>query len=512
MRRSIATISLSGTLEEKLESVAAAGFDAVQVSDADILYFGDAPRAVRDIAGDLGLDIDACQPLRDIEGLDTVAFEKCVDRVKRKFDFMAELGAPLTLIPASTLAGSSADTALVVAQLRVLAEIAAERNLKLAYGPQGWAAHVRTLAGAWSIVQRVGHPHLDVFISSFHLLAAGGSPERIPDIPGKRIAALQLADAPLVSIDALSKDRFYSCFPGQGSLDLTGLLISMLQAGYIGPLTLEVHNDSFRSSPSRQIADDGMRSLRLLEESVRLADNDGKQSAKVALFDPPPPAAVSGVEFLEFAAAGKDADALGNWLISFGFRKLGKHRSKDVVLYRNGRVNVALNSEPNSFAYSYYLMHGPSVCAIGLRADDDQRALARAESYNAIRFEGRVGPNEMSIPAVRGPDGSLTYFVGEDDAKNLYEIEFVMDAKPTGSNAPLEAVDHLALSLPSGEMDSRVLFYRAVLGFESNTTWLLPDPNGLVKSRAVASKGHAVRIPLNVSQGQRTATARQVNT
>ena len=70
---------------------------------------------------------------------------------------------------------------------------------------------------------------------------------------------------------------------------------------------------------------------------------------------------------------------------------MGKHRSKNVFLYRNGRVNIALNAEPQSFAQSYYLMHGPSVCAIGMRADDDRRALGYAIAFNAKRFEGRVG-------------------------------------------------------------------------------------------------------------------------
>ncbi len=510
MRRSIATVSLSGTLEEKLESVAAAGFDAVHISDSDILYYGDTPHSVKSLAGDLGLAIDAYQPLRDLEGLDDQAFRKNLDRIKRKFDLMAELGAPLALISASTLTSSSSDHERIAAQLRTVAELAAQRDIRLAYGALSWAAHIRDVAQAWEIVQRVGSPQLDLFINAFQMLATGTTSQNLREIPGARIAAVLLADAPLVTIDPVSKNRFYSCFPGEGDLDLTAFVQAVLKTDYTGALTLEVFNEAFRSSSSRQIADDGMRSLRLLEENVRLATS-GDQ-AKVALFDPPPPAKVSGVEFLEFAASGADAEALDSWFTSFGFHKLGKHRSKNVFLYRNGRVNLALNSEPDSFAHSYYLMHGPSVCAIGLRTDDDQRALSRALTFNATRYEGRVGPNELSIPAIRGLDGSLIYFVAEHDAKNLYEIEFAIEPSKDGSNALLEAVDHLALSLPSGQMDSRVLFYRAVLGFEADATFLLADPNGLVKSRAVSSRGHSVRIPLNTSVGQLTGTARQVST
>lgn len=512
MRRSIATISLSGTLEDKLEAVAAAGFDGVQIFSNDILYYEDTPRSVREMAANLGLAIDGYQPLRDFEGLDDAAFRKCLDRAEAKLDLMAELGAPLLLVPATTLTGSSSDKGRIMAHLTLLAERAAARNIRIAYGPQAWSAHVRTLAQAWDIVQGAGHPHLDIFLSSFHLLAAGGDPQTVAHIPGSRIAAVQLADAPNVTIDPISKNRFYSCFPGEGDLDLPGFVRDVLGTGYAGALTLEVFNDAFRGAPARTIAEDGIRSLRLLEENTRRSLGAGKEAAAATLFDPPEPARISCLEFLEFAASGADAEALSAWFESFGFHNMGKHRSKNVFLYRNGQANIVINAEPHSFAQSYYLVHGPSVCAVGLRADDAQRALERGMAFKAQRFEGLVGPNELSIPAIRGLDGSLIYFVGEEDAKHLYEIEFAMEAAQKPDGVALETVDHLALSLPPGEMDSRVLFYRAVLGFEADATWILPDPNGLVKSRAMISKGHKVRIPLNVSQSQRTATARQVNT
>src|SRR6185503_14722197 len=104
-------------------------------------------------------------------------------------------------------------------------------------------------------------------------------------------------------------------------------------------------------------------------------NKESAKTANVALFDPPQPAQVSGLEFLEFTASGADANALAEWLKTFGFENLGKHRSKNVVLFRNGKVNIAFNAESESFAHSYYLMHGPSVCAIGIRADDNRRAL-----------------------------------------------------------------------------------------------------------------------------------------
>jgi 4-hydroxyphenylpyruvate dioxygenase len=69
MRRSIATVSLSGTLPEKLEAIAIAHFDGVEIMDNDLLFFSGSPRDARGIASDVGLTIDLFQPFRDFEGV-----------------------------------------------------------------------------------------------------------------------------------------------------------------------------------------------------------------------------------------------------------------------------------------------------------------------------------------------------------------------------------------------------------------------------------------------------------
>ena len=67
MLRSIATVSLGGTLLEKLNAIAAAGFDGVEIFENDLLYFDGSPRDVKRIAADLGLSILLFQPFRDFE-------------------------------------------------------------------------------------------------------------------------------------------------------------------------------------------------------------------------------------------------------------------------------------------------------------------------------------------------------------------------------------------------------------------------------------------------------------
>ena len=141
----------------------------------------------------------------------------------------------------------------------------------------------------------------------------------------------------------------------------------MLRAGYTGPLSLEIFNDVFRETPNRRTAVDAMRSLLYLESEAQrrlaLAADDPARAQGVELFSPPAAPALSGLSFIEFAADEASAQTLGTLFGQLGFRRIGKHRSKAVVLYRQGEINLIVNAQPDSFARSRFEAHGTSVCA-----------------------------------------------------------------------------------------------------------------------------------------------------
>jgi 4-hydroxyphenylpyruvate dioxygenase len=172
-------------------------------------------------------------------------------------------------------------------------------------------------------------------------------------------------------------------------------------------------------------------------------------------------------------------------------------------------VHFVLNAEPDSFAQAYFLLHGVSVCALGLQVDDAHRAMNRAGDYRCQRFDGRVGPNELQIPAIRALDGSLIYFIdGKQGSGSLYDIEFARTAEP---DAGVTGVDHIAMAVPAGQLDSWALFHRAVLGMKGDAPpQAINDPYGVVRSRAVADARHAVRFALNVSTFSRTEVAQSI--
>ncbi len=97
--RSIATVSLSGALDEKLRAIAAAGFDAVEIFENDLLSFNGSPQDVGQLCRDLGLTICAFQPFRDFEGMPEPQRARNFARAERKFDVMLELQTDLPRRP-----------------------------------------------------------------------------------------------------------------------------------------------------------------------------------------------------------------------------------------------------------------------------------------------------------------------------------------------------------------------------------------------------------------------------
>ncbi|QLL12695.1 3-dehydroshikimate dehydratase QuiC [Pseudomonas chlororaphis] len=506
MQRSIATVSLSGTLPEKLEAIAAAGFDGVEIFENDLLYYDGSPREIRQMCADLGIAITLFQPFRDFEGCRRDRLQRNLERAERKFDLMQELGTDLVLVCSNAAADSVGDRQILVDDLRLLAERAGSRGLRIGYEALAWGRHVNTYQQVWDIVREADHPSLGVLLDSFHTLSLKGDPAAIAEIPGDKIFFVQMADAPILAMDVLEWSRHFRCFPGQGDFDLPGFLAPIIKSGYTGPLSLEIFNDGFRAAPPRANAADGLRSLLYLEEKTRqrLALEATPVANIDTLFAPPPASEYGGTEFLEFAVDEALGAKLGGWLERLGFAKAGQHRSKNVSLMRQGDINLILNSEPYSFAHSFFEAHGPSVCATAIRVKDSAKALERAVAYKGQPYRGLVGPNELELAAVRELDGSLIYLVDQEQGGNLYDTDFNM-LPGVVAKGGLKRIDHMAMALPADSLDSWVLFYKSLLDFTADDEVVLPDPYGLVKSRALRSRCSTIRLPLNISENRKTA-------
>lgn len=512
MHRSIATVSLSGTLREKLEAIAAAGFNGFELFEADFINFPGSAAELGRIAGDLGLSIDLYQPFRDFEAMPEAQFRRSLERAERKFDVMQAMGASLVLCCSNTSPLVKDDPALAAAQLHELAERAARRGLRVGFEALAWGRVTSRYGQAWDLVRRADHPSLGLILDSFHTLSLNDDPHGILEIPGEKLFFVQMADAPLLAMDVLQWARHHRSFPGQGDFDCVGFFELALRAGYTGPLSLEIFNDVFRETPNRRTAVDAMRSLLWLESQVRdrLVSVPAVPAPAIELFSPPPAPALQGIGFIEFAADAPAAERLDGTLRQLGFARIGRHRSKAVTLYRQGDIHFIVNAQPDSFASERFALHGTSVCALGLQAQDAQAAAARATALCSQRHDSPRGPGEVAVPAIVAPGGNLVHFMpGELSVDALFRADFVLDETAGGcAGHGLQAVDHLALGLALDQLDTWVLFSRAVLGLEAGESLELADPFGLVRSRGVANAGRQVRLVLNASLSQRTHTAR----
>jgi 4-hydroxyphenylpyruvate dioxygenase len=496
---SIATVSLSGALDEKLRAIAAAGFDTVEIFENDFLSFGGSPRDVGQMCRDLDLEICAFQPFRDFEGMPEPQRARNFARAERKFDVMHELQTDLMLICSNVSPASLGGIDRAADDFRALGELAAKHGVRVGFEALAWGRHVNDYRDAWEIVRRADHNSIGVILDSFHALAPGFPVGAIRSIPADKIFLVQLADAPKLGLEILSWSRHFRCFPGQGDLPVRSFMESVIATGYSGPLSLEIFNDQFRSGSAARTATDGLRSLILLQDDL---------AAKGSTASLEPKAQSRGVGFLEFAVNEAKAGDLARLFSQIGFRKTGQHRSKAVERWSQGKVELVINCEPDGFAHSHYITHGPGVCAIALDVDNASHTMARAEALKARTFYQPVGPGELEIPAIHGVGGSLLYFL--DVAGKNWDTDFETVKSDTVADR-LHAVDHISQSMPYDEMLSWLLFYTGILDLQRLPQMEIADPLGLVQSQAIINTDQSLRVVLNGSVATRTLSARFIS-
>lgn len=500
MLTSIATVSLPGTLRDKLPAIAAAGFGGIEIFEQDFIADAGTPAEVGRMIRDHGLAITLFQPFRDFEGLTGAARARAFDRAERKFDVMGELGCDLMLVCSSVHPESLGGIDRAAADFRELGERAAARGLRAGFEALAWGRHISDHRDAWEVVRRADHPAVGLILDSFHTQARQVPVASIRAIPGDRIFFVQLADAPSIPMDLLYWSRHFRCMPGEGDLDVTGFTAAVLATGYAGPLSLEIFNDQFRGGNARMLARDGHRSIVNLLDQVRRAE----PALPSPLGDFAAPVAPLGVAWIEFATVAADADALSGLLAALGFQPVADHIRKRVTLWQQGAVRIIVNTEETGFARTSWAVHGTGVCEIGLSVPDPAAALDRAVAMGAEAVSQPLGPGEHAIPAVRGAGGSVLRFIGPD-ADSVWTEEFrPRPAAALQPDAGISAVDHLALTLAYDEMLSWSLFHTALLNLDKAPMVDVIDPDGLVRSQALASPDGALRLTLNGADTRRT--------
>lgn len=489
MRTSIATVCLSGTLEEKLISARAAGFDGVEIFEPDLIASPHSPEEIRERAKGLGLTLDLYQPFRDFEGVGPELLEGNLRRAAAKFALMNRLGIDTILLCSNVATARSGDEQLAAAQLRQLGDLADRYDVRVAYEALAWGRFVDSYEVAARIVRLADHPRIGVCLDSFHILSKGHSPEAIETIPADKIFFVQMADAPLLSMDVLSWSRHHRVFPGEGGFDLGAFMGHLVRTGYDGAVSLEIFNDTFRQSDSRATAIDARRSLRWLEHETAawLGASAGGRAARMRVAELPPTAPPTDVNYIEVRTA--DTQHMRGLLEQLGFRSHGPHRTKDVELWSQGAARIVLGLPGAGGSAS-------TVAGMGLSVDDPAASLQRAIALSAPAIHREEGDDDESLVGVRAPDGSEIFFGAAGESEPRWVGEF---GAPRGRGAALvTGVDHVNLAQPWQHFDAGVLFFLSVLDLHTQPSMQVAAPLGLVRSQVLTSADGVVRVALNL--------------
>ena len=156
-----------------------------------------------------------------------------------------------------------------------------------------------------------------------------------------------------------------------------------------------------------------------------------------AVPEPPNPIGMNGLEFIEFTTSRPQA--LGEVLERTGFRLVARHRSREVLLYRQGEMNIVINSHPADIPRTFQPVERPVISAIALRVRDAGAAYRRALDLGAWGIPVRALALELNIPGIHGVGESLIYFVDRYDEFSIFDIDFRaipgVDPHPPAINA-----------------------------------------------------------------------------
>jgi 4-hydroxyphenylpyruvate dioxygenase len=218
------------------------------------------------------------------------------------------------------------------------------------------------------------------------------------------------------------------------------------------------------------------------------------------------PLGTDGFEFVEFTSP--DPVALGELFEAMGFTAVARHRSKNVLRYKQGDIDFILNMEPRGQAAEFRGAHGPSINAMAFRVRDAAAALRLALERGARQAHGSVGPMELNIPVIEGIGGSYLYLVDRYGAQEIYDVDFVpipgATARTQSNGAGLTYIDHLTHNVNRGNMKTWADFYERVFNFREIRYFDIEGKvTGLI-SKAMTSPDGKIRIPLNESQDDKS--------
>ncbi len=259
----------SGTLrrglpfQERLAAASAAGFAGVSLWGRDYQEARDSGLSdgdLRAMLNEYGLSVAEMDlawwwlPGADAVQIPPAFDDQDIFRFKERDVFAMAEALEARSINAVDVFGGDWGLEEAAASFSALCRRAADHGLLVHVEFLPWS-RIPDLATAWSVVRDADEPNGGIALDAWHYFRSSPDDELLRAIPGDRIVALQLNDAPAVPEPDLPQATLHDrLLPGEGDLDLDTLLASLRSIGTNAPIGVEVFSDALRLLPPMEVA------------------------------------------------------------------------------------------------------------------------------------------------------------------------------------------------------------------------------------------------------------------
>lgn len=319
MKSSIATLSLGRAwvhnLDKKIEQAAAHNFDGIELFYEDLEYLAkslpggatpanrlQAAQQIRSICDNNYLSIICMQPFMHYEGLlDRARHAERIEEFKFWLQLCKILGTDLIGMPSNFLTeGVTDDWDVLIADMREVADLAAQEGVRIAYEALCWGVFVDTWERSYELITAVDRPNFGICLDTFQICgrefadpaaddgcmpnaeeALRNSLQRIKEtVDVSKVFFVQVADAERMreplreehvfhvkgQPSRMSWSRNARLFPGEISkgaylpvLDVLRTLIGENGLGYSGWVSFEIFSRSLADPGSKVVEDHAKR-------------------------------------------------------------------------------------------------------------------------------------------------------------------------------------------------------------------------------------------------------------
>jgi 4-hydroxyphenylpyruvate dioxygenase len=181
------------------------------------------------------------------------------------------------------------------------------------------------------------------------------------------------------------------------------------------------------------------------------------------------PAGFDGIEFIEYSTS--QPQALGQVLELIGFRPIARHRSREVLLYRQGDMNIVINAHQVAKPTDE-TGDAPSIAAVAFRVRDAAVAYRRAVELGAWPVATHVEVMELNIPALHGVGSTRIYLVDRYREFSIYSVDFVPipDVTRRRPRSPACTGSGSCSTWATAGLDDWTAYYQEIFGFTALPT------------------------------------------